>query len=148
YGVAMNATGHVYVADAGNHRVQVFGVPVPTGLSILINGGAAETNTTSVILSLSAFNATEMCFSNDGVTCSAWEPFAITKTWNLASGAGLKTVYFKARNDLTEATPVSDTITYTPPSGGIPGFPVPIFLATAGLITIFFARRARRSTRA
>ncbi len=31
HGIAVNATGHVYMADAGNHRIQVFspGVPVP-----------------------------------------------------------------------------------------------------------------------
>jgi len=63
-----------------------------------INGGAAETASTTVTLSISASDAsgiTKMRFSNDGITYSADENYATTKTWTLSSGDGLKTVYVK-----------------------------------------------------
>jgi hypothetical protein len=117
-GVAVNATGHVYVADTDNLRVQVFGVPAPTGLAITINGGAAGTGSTSVTLALAATNATQMCFSNNGTTYTDWEAFGTSKTWVLEGGPGPKTVYFKARCDLSETTPITGTITYIlPPTG-------------------------------
>ncbi len=119
----------------------------PTGLSVTINSGAAETNTTGITLSLSATGATEMCFSNDGVTWSAWEPFATSKQWTLTDEVGAKIVYFKARNGTIEAVnPVSDTITYTPPNG-VPGFPLVVLLAAIGLGTLSILRRTQRIPR-
>jgi hypothetical protein len=59
-----------------------------------------------------------MCFSNDGGAYSGWEAFSTSKSWNLAAFAGVRTVYFKARNSTYETGPVSDTITYViAPSG-------------------------------
>ncbi|OLS16113.1 MAG: hypothetical protein RBG13Loki_0246 [Promethearchaeota archaeon CR_4] len=58
-----------------------------------------------------------MCFSNNGTTYTAWESYALSKTWTFAGGAGNKTVYFKTRNTLGEAGPVTDSITYK--TGGI-----------------------------
>ncbi len=118
-GVAINATGHLYVADPANHRVQVFGVPAPTGLSILIDGGAMETGSTSVLLALSATGATEICFSNNSFSFTTWEAFSTTKAWTLDPVAGLRTVYFKTRCDLMEAVPVSDTILYVAPPSAL-----------------------------
>ncbi len=119
----------------------------PTGLSVTINSGAAETNATGVTLSLSATGATEMCFSNDGATWSAWEPFATSKQWTLPDEAGAKIVYFKSRNGTIEAaTPVSDTITYTPPSG-VPGYPLVVLLAVIGLGTLHIVRRVKKTPR-
>ncbi|OLS12263.1 MAG: NHL repeat-containing protein [Promethearchaeota archaeon CR_4] len=133
----------------------------PTGLSITIDGGAAETANISVTLTLSATGATQMRFSNDGVTWSSWEPFATTKTWTLASGAGVKTIYLNARNSTIEAAaPVSDTITYNPPSDGdgngnggddetgIPGFPITILLVMLGFGALSIQQRVRRTSHA
>ncbi len=87
----------------------------PTGLVISINGGATETKTPSVSLTLTAMGATQMCFSNDGVTWSPWEPFADSKIWTLAEGAGSKTVFFKTRNGTIEAQSLAtDTISFSP----------------------------------
>ncbi|VVB85693.1 Cell surface glycoprotein [uncultured archaeon] len=82
----------------------------PSSLSIVINNGVVYINSTSVMLSVSAVNTTQISFSNDNMTWSEWDPFAITNSWTLTSGDGLKTVYFRARNDMGEASPVSDTI--------------------------------------
>jgi len=67
----------------------------PTG-SIIINGGAPATNTLTVTLTLSATDdsgtVAQMQCSNDGVTFSAPEPYAMSKTWSLSAGDGTKTV--------------------------------------------------------
>ena len=68
--------------------------------AIVINEGAANTNSTSATLTLScdefsSSGCTQMQFSNDNITWSDPEVFAISKTWTLQSGDGLKTVYVK-----------------------------------------------------
>lgn len=73
--------------------------PAPFG-SISINGSSVYTKTTLVTLTLSAMNpggsvVTKMQFSNDNVNWSAPEAYATTKSWNLATLDGPKTVYAK-----------------------------------------------------
>jgi hypothetical protein len=57
------------------------------------------TSTTTITLTLAAVDATsglgQMCFSNDGITWSSWEPYANSKNWGLTSGDGKKTVTAK-----------------------------------------------------
>ena len=73
---------------------------MPLG-TISINGGAAATNTISVLLSLSCSDGTgsgcyQMRFSNDGSSWSNLEAYSVfntTKPWTLSSGDGVKTVY-------------------------------------------------------
>jgi hypothetical protein len=81
-----NVTGQVYTIDT----------EAPTG-TVVINGGAAATNTRTVTLTLSAIDnlsgVTQMRFSNTGTSFSGAEAFAPTKTWTLSTGAGTKTVY-------------------------------------------------------
>lgn len=88
----------------------------PTG-SVVINAGAASTNTQSVSLTLAATDTggsglTQMRFSNDNVTWSAWESYAASKAWSLSGGDGLKTVYAQYR-DVAGCVSISyaDTIT-------------------------------------
>ncbi|OLS14049.1 MAG: 5'-nucleotidase [Promethearchaeota archaeon CR_4] len=128
-------------SDIYAQRVVVF--DPPTNLVLCINDGAAETAIPAVTLTLSASNATEMRFSNDGITYSAWEAYNTTKIWTLESGAGVKTVYFKARNRYYESGPVTDTII---PSTGviIPGFPTLILLIFTCVATVFIARQVHR----
>ncbi|MDR3687247.1 MAG: hypothetical protein P4L93_09860, partial [Coriobacteriia bacterium] len=68
----------------------------PTG-AVTINAGAAWTNTTAASIVASAtdnIGVSQMRFSNDTVTWSAWETYSvIAKSWTLASGNGTKTVY-------------------------------------------------------
>jgi serine protease len=86
----------------------------PTG-SIIINAGAATTNTTSVTLTLSCVDSGSGCaqmrFSNDNSTWSAWESYNTSKAWTLTSGDGTKTVYVQFKDGLGLLSyPYSDTI--------------------------------------
>src|SRR5207344_3214875 len=73
----------------------------PTG-TLVINGGAAATNSRNVTLTLSATDAlssvTQMRFSNTGTSFSAAETYAPTKAWTLTTGAGTKTVYVQFKD--------------------------------------------------
>jgi hypothetical protein len=90
----------------------------PTG-SILINGGAPTTPSSSVTLTLSATDncgVASMRFSNDGTTWADLEPYATTKNWTLASGEGTRTVYVYFKDGAGNASGIySDSITvYSP----------------------------------
>ena len=80
---------------------------IPAG-SVLINSGQSHTNISQVNLSLSAVDehsgVAEMRFSNDGVSWSAWEPYSPSKTWNLGSGDGDRTVYVQFRDNAQNAS--------------------------------------------
>ena len=101
----------------------------PTDLSIHINGGAQYTGSRDVTLALSAANAAECRFSNDGSSWSSWEPYALSKPWELSSGDGYKTVYYECKDASGNiAYPVTASITldtaslqitvYSPQEGG------------------------------
>lgn len=128
YGVSWNTTTaangtHSLAAqarDAANNIATSTTVTVtvdnqaPTG-TVVINGGAAATNSTSVTLTLSATDAvtsvTQMRFSNNGTSFSTAETFVPTKAWTLSSGAGTKTVYLQFRDAAGNwSTTVTDTI--------------------------------------
>jgi len=86
----------------------------PSG-SVLVNGGAAYTNSTAVTLTLSASDGgsgiSEMRFSNNNSTWSAWEAYATTKAWTLTPSDGIKTVYVQFRDTAANASgSYSDTI--------------------------------------
>ena len=99
----------------------------PTG-SILINGGAEYTNSTSVTLTLSASDSgsgvSRMKFSNDGSNWSGEENYAPSRSWTLPSGDGTKTVYVKYKDNAGNwSNSITDTIILssdtTPPTGTI-----------------------------
>ncbi len=103
----------------------ILDMTAPSG-TIMINGGAAYTNSTSVSLSLSASDGGsgvyQMRFSNDNSSWSAWEAYGTSKSWTLTSGDGTKTVYVQYRdNALNVSSSFSDTIILdmTAPSGTI-----------------------------
>lgn len=96
-------TGEVYTIDR----------TAPTG-TLEINSGSALTNNLDVTLGITANAAdhvTPMQFSNDDVTYSAYEALAATKSWTLAAGDGLKTVYMQLRDAAGNVTTVQDQIT-------------------------------------
>jgi hypothetical protein len=68
----------------------------PTG-TVVINNGAAATNSTAVTLNLSAVDSegavTQMRFSNNGATFNTAVAYATTASWTLTKGAGTKTVF-------------------------------------------------------
>jgi hypothetical protein len=99
---------HTYTAtasDAFNTSVPTAGITVTVdtvapGGTILINGGAALTSRTLLTLTLSAADSapgtgvTQMRFSDDGTTFSAFEPYATTKSWTLPTNTnGTRTVW-------------------------------------------------------
>jgi len=91
---------------------------LPTG-SVVINGGAASTNTRNVTLTLSAngtgSTVTNMRFSWDNVTWYAWETYATTRSASIPGGAGAKTIYVRFRDAAGNVSAVySDGITYAP----------------------------------
>ena len=88
----------------------------PSDCSIRINGGAALTSHADVALALSATDTltgvSQMQFSSDGVTYSAPEPYATTKSYTLPTGDGPKTVYAKFGDSVGNwSAPVSAAIT-------------------------------------
>ncbi len=93
--------------------------PVLTA-SVNINNGATATNSSIVVLALSAATANtgasiaSMQFSNDGITYSAEQAYNSSKTWTLVAGDGLKTVYVK----FTE-TGFTGSIAYPPVTANI-----------------------------
>ena len=59
-----------------------------------------------------ASGVTQMRFSNDGTTFSAYQPYAVTAPWTLTSGDGAKTVYAQFKDaDGNQSAVVSDTVT-------------------------------------
>lgn len=84
---AMNVIN--YKPDSGN---------VPSGLSMIINGGSRSTSVREVTLTLSARGADECRFQNQGQSWSDWKAFQYTYAWTLSSGDGTKTVYYQCRN--------------------------------------------------
>lgn len=87
----------------------------PHSLSIEINDGLSETNSSSVIIALNAIDDTsginQISFSDDGEAWSAWEDYLNARSYELPAGNGHKTVYFKVKDNAeNEAIPISTTI--------------------------------------
>jgi len=85
-------------------------------ISVLINGGAAATNSTSVTLSISVISGTptEMYITNTSGCGSGgtWQPYNANPSWTTTTGAGTKRVYVRVRNAaLQNSTCVNDAIT-------------------------------------
>lgn len=92
----------------------------PSGLTLQINDGALYATSTAVTLKISVSDEQTTGYQMkiwgiDGVAdegSASWENFATSKSANLTSGDGLKTVYIKVRDDVgNESAQVSDTIT-------------------------------------
>lgn len=92
----------------------------PSGLTLSINDGALYATSTSVTLTISVEDSPTTGYQMkiwgiDGVadeTSASWETFATSKSVNLPSGDGLKTVHIKVRDDVgNESAEVTDDIT-------------------------------------
>jgi len=92
----------------------------PAGLSISINSGAIYTTSDEVGLTLGVSDGVTTGYQIkiwgiDGIAAevdASWETFATSKSVTLPSGDGLKTVYFKVRDDVgNESSSANDTIT-------------------------------------
>ena len=74
---------------------------MPSVYSIMINGGARFTNTTDVVLSITApVSSVLMLISNvPELTGAEWEIFSNYRDWELETSDGVKTVYAMLQND-------------------------------------------------
>lgn len=91
----------------------------PSGLTLSINNDALYATSTAVQLQIGISDETTTGYQMkiwgiEGVaeeTSATWETFATTKSVNLTSGDGLKTVYIKVRDEVgNETAQVSGTI--------------------------------------
>ncbi len=107
----------------------------PTGGTITIAGGAGETSSTQVTLTLSASGATQMQVSNTSAFSdgSGWVAYATSLPWTLPSGVGSKTVYARFRSSGgVDSAAVSDSITLVASSASTP-VPAPSAASTVAL---------------
>lgn len=83
----------------------------PSSPMISINGGAIYTTSQIVNLTISAADATKMKISNyANFSGATWETFATSKSWQLLSGDGTKTVYINFRDQAGTNVSTSDSI--------------------------------------
>ena len=82
--------------------------------TVVIDNGQSYTNNLTVSLTLSAVDpvsgVNQMCFSNDALTWSNWEPYHTTKSWAVLSGDGTKNVYVQYQNNAGLASTTLSTI--------------------------------------
>jgi hypothetical protein len=92
----------------------------PTG-TFAIDGGSDYCVIRDVSLALNSADAAYMQFSNDGVSYSAWEPYAASKDWLLSEGEGVKSVYVKLKDEAGNVSTFNDTIVLdsTAPTGNV-----------------------------
>jgi hypothetical protein len=123
-------TVYVFLKDkAGNAMTNPVSASItldrapPTGAAVTINGGAAWTTSRLVTLGIAGSDPAglQMCLGNAAASdCTAYEAFAASKAWYLASGPdGPRTVYLWLRDGAGNAvaSPASATISVdaTPP---------------------------------
>lgn len=90
----------------------VLDTTAPQGLSLKINDGAQYTTSTEVTLSISITDEATTNYqmkiwgiaSAEDEGSASWETFAKSKTVDLPSGDGAKTVYIKVRDDVYNET--------------------------------------------
>ncbi|MCW4004335.1 MAG: PKD domain-containing protein [Candidatus Bathyarchaeota archaeon] len=99
--------------------VSVFSAQVTaqTTTSVTINNGATYTNSTSITLTLSSTNATQMRFSTDNSSWSEWETYSTSKNYTLAEDNVSYTVYVEFKNSDNQTSTANSSIILdtTPP---------------------------------
>jgi hypothetical protein len=82
----------------------------------LINNGAAIVRKRSVTLNNEATgNPTHyMASESSSFSGATWNTYSMAPAFTLSTGYGIKTVYFKVKNDACESEVVSDTINFKP----------------------------------
>ena len=118
-----DANSYVNWTKKGTYTINAPDTTPPTG-TIKINNDSQYSNTNAVTLNLSAQDNTggsglsQMQFSNDNTSWQSPESYATTKTWELTSGDGTKTVYVNFKDTAGNwSQSYSDTIIFdtTPP---------------------------------
>jgi hypothetical protein len=124
--------------------------------SLQINGGSTTTTSRIVTLSLTADDSTSginrVRFSNDGTWSQAtWQPYLTSKSWQLSSGNGPKTVYCEIQDNagLTAMVTASITLdtpqltstpssTASPVAPAVPELNIVMVIVTLALLTATF----------
>jgi hypothetical protein len=121
-------TVYVRVNDRANNIKHasdniIVDISSPHSLSIIINDGDLETDSTTVSLNLNAIDDTSgiesMAFSDDDITWAAWEPFISEISYNLPQNDGEKTIYFSVMDkagNIAPAVTASITLITTGPT--------------------------------
>lgn len=118
---ALDAAGNVSTGVTATARPAPEFI-APTG-TVSINGDAAWTKSTSVLLTLAASDASgvaHVCASNS-TTCSAWQSFSPLVAFTLTGGSGVRTVRVWFRDSWGNVSaPASDSISLdtAAPTGG------------------------------
>jgi hypothetical protein len=123
YNVRSRATDNLLnIERSGSGKLFMYDDVPPEDLVIEINQDDEFTRKTNVVLSLDAIDihswVTEMAFSTDNNTWSAWESFEYSRSIELPPGDGIKNVWFKVKDYVDNiAIPVQDSIILdsTPP---------------------------------
>ena len=105
--VANASSGRILIAEV---QLQPWPGPdaVPPAGPVLINGGAPYTNSPAVTLTLTASDASGVAasqFSHNGVSWTAWEPFAPSRSWNLVNLDGTRQVFARFRDPYGNVSP-------------------------------------------
>ncbi len=97
----------------------VFSAPVngQTTPSIIIDKGAAYTNSTTLALTLSSANAVQMRFSTDNSSWSDWVNYATSSNFNATLGDGNYTIFVQFQDSINTITTANSSIVVdtTPP---------------------------------
>ena len=102
--------------ESNQTQTVVIDTQAPTAVSFVINSGDDYTNTTSVTFTSIAAtdnSSIKMRFKNAGGSYTSWQNFDSSKSWNITSSDGLKTVYYEAKDVAGNviAAAVTETIT-------------------------------------
>lgn len=108
---AVDSAGNIGSVRSENYTID----PVPPSGTVTINQGSSATFSSTVSLDISCSDnmvtCSQMQFSNDNVTWSTPETYAASKSWNLTSGDGVKTVYVRFKDSVGNwSSPVNSTI--------------------------------------
>ncbi len=106
YGQFRDLAGNVTDAD----DIITLDQAAPAG-SFVINDNDAFTNDLNVVLTNSITGATEMQFSNDGISFANWVAYTATSDWVLTTVDGDKTVYGNFRDAVGNVFQSTDLIT-------------------------------------
>lgn len=127
---AFDASGAASAWQSFNGGQAAFTVQAgPISGSVVINTNQPATNNGDVSLTLTAMASggatlTQMCFSNDNVSFSGCAAPVSQKSWTLATGEGVRTVYVKLTDSNGTSAVFSDSIIFdkTPPQ--VSGFAI------------------------
>jgi YD repeat-containing protein len=106
--------GYAYGENAGPHAVTGKTTPVPVVGAFTLADGSLYTVSATVTLNNVAYGSPTqyMASENGDFSGAAWKPYTDSLLFNLSSGYGLKTVYFKVKNADGESEVKSDAIEY------------------------------------